>query len=257
MKENYKRTVTHTSYKHGNKKVKKGGISRMIPLRITHKEKAILRKEIADDDDIIISVSDKYMELPTASNVVIYMGGGAFLLAILGFLGIIYKKSGQVSTNFYFFILPFVLGFLFFVYYYITIPQKECIFNREDGLVTFPGFMWYKNITMPIRKILFSKSSPSTQGVGAGWLEIIRPDKTYSLYSCTFGNMYYEDLSFLLWYMDKNRPLPPGDAFDEFRQADFERRKSEGFPKPLFKSDFKTPEATKEQQKERKKIGGW
>ena len=63
--------------------------------------------------------------------------------------------------------------------------------------------------------------------------------------------------AFTVWYMDKNRPLPPGTAFDSYRQKDFERRKAEGFPKPLYHSNIKTPEATKEQQKERESIGGW
>ncbi|WFO16521.1 hypothetical protein M601_001525 [Cellulophaga baltica 4] len=57
--------------------------------------------------------------------------------------------------------------------------------------------------------------------------------------------------------MDKNRPLPPGDAFDEYRLQDFERRKAEGFPRPLYPSNIPTPEATPEQQEEREKIGGW
>ena len=54
--------------------------------------------------------------------------------------------------------------------------------------------------------------------------------------------------SLYVWYMDKNRPLPPGSAFDEFRVEDFQRRKAEGFPPPLFKSCIPTPEATTEQQ---------
>jgi hypothetical protein len=54
--------------------------------------------------------------------------------------------------------------------------------------------------------------------------------------------------------MDKNRPLPLGEAFDECRDIDFERRKSERFPKPLYYSQIPTPEATPEQQKEREKY---
>ena len=57
-----------------------------------------------------------------------------------------------------------------------------------------------------------------------------------------------QNWSFYVWYMDKNRPLPPGSSFDEFREKDFQRRKAEGFPPPLFKSCIPTPEATAEQQ---------
>ncbi|WP_195715311.1 hypothetical protein [Ancylomarina sp. 16SWW S1-10-2] len=74
-----------------------------------------------------------------------------------------------------------------------------------------------------------------------------------------FFDRYYEDkiieaLSIFVWYMDKNRPLPPGTEFDKFRQKDFERRKAEGFHLPLFKSMIPTPESTKEQQTEREKY---
>jgi len=48
--------------------------------------------------------------------------------------------------------------------------------------------------------------------------------------------------SFYVWYMDKNRPLPPGTAFDAYRKKDYERRKAEGFPAPLFESKIPTPE---------------
>ena len=66
-----------------------------------------------------------------------------------------------------------------------------------------------------------------------------------------------EVCSFYTWYMDKNRPLPPGEAFDRYRDKDFERRKTEGFPNPLYPSEIKTSEKTKKQRAERKSIGGW
>ncbi len=49
-------------------------------------------------------------------------------------------------------------------------------------------------------------------------------------------------MSLINWYMDKNRPLPPGKLFDEFRLVDFEYRKQLNFPKPLFPSDFPIPD---------------
>lgn len=55
--------------------------------------------------------------------------------------------------------------------------------------------------------------------------------------------------SFYVWYMDKNRPLPPGSAFDPYRKKDFERRKAEGFPPPLYESKIPTPEYVPEEEK--------
>ena len=46
--------------------------------------------------------------------------------------------------------------------------------------------------------------------------------------------------SFIVWYMDKNRNLPPGEAFDPYREKDFHRRKAEGFLPPLYKSNIPT-----------------
>ena len=75
------------------------------------------------------------------------------------------------------------------------------------------------------------------------------------------GHLSHSDIyafwDFVVWYMDKNRPLPPGTAFDPYREADFQRRKAEEFPKPLYKSYIPTPEATRRQQLERERIGKW
>ena len=75
------------------------------------------------------------------------------------------------------------------------------------------------------------------------------------------GHLSHSDIyafwDFVVWYMDKNRPLPPGTAFDPYREADFQRRKAEEFPKPLYKSYIPTPEATRSQQLERERIGKW
>lgn len=111
---------------------------------------------------------------------------------------------------------------------------------------------------MLFEKVEFAYSTGGEDGVGGFMLQTIRPNKwkTFDIYTI-FGGDCYEDMSFITWYMDKNRPLPPGDAFDPYRQQDFERRKAERFPKPLYPSKISTPEATKEQQAERKRIGGW
>ncbi len=47
------------------------------------------------------------------------------------------------------------------------------------------------------------------------------------------------------------------NAFDAYREQDFERRKKAGFKPPLYNSCIPTPEATPEQQAERERIGGW
>ncbi len=245
---NYKREITHTQYRHGDKKVKRGRLGGILFNVITD-NKFVLNKNLKEKN-YYWHANDKFWSMPE--------GGGFFLfLFIAGILIMLRPSSNKIEIGVVILTLLFFLGFVFFVVYYYTMPKKEFILNREDGLMTWPGFMWHKNITMPIDKVIFSMSGPGVQGLGAFELIIERPDWFYSKYQSTLGNDCYEDLSFYLWYMDKNRPLPPGTAFDPYRQRDFERRKAEGFPKPLFPAEIPTPEATPEQQAERERIGGW
>lgn len=140
---------------------------------------------------------------------------------------------------------------------HFLLPRKELILNRKHSTITFPDIYWNKNITISFDKISLIKNEEKNYKISLDTLRIINPQNTSLSYAFSLGNAYSEDMSLLTWYMDKNRPLPPGDAFDPYRQQDFERRKTENFPKPLFPCSFDTPEFTLEQQAERNKIGRW
>ncbi len=134
-------------------------------------------------------------------------------------------------------------------------PKKEIILNRMKGTITFPGWMWKKNITMPFDSIKFNYTMGGSNGIGAYQLQLVRPDKMGSICFFPFpGVDCYQDLSLITWYMDKNRPLPPNEDFDAYREKDFLFRKKRRFPKPLYRSEIVTPEATPEQQAEREKY---
>ena len=135
-------------------------------------------------------------------------------------------------------------------------PYKELILNREEGTISMPRAFKKENLVISFEEgegiVKF------TAGGGAA------PD-VYLVFSYKNrkkgGHLSHSDIyafwEFVVWYMDKNRPLPPGTAFDPYREADFQRRKAEGFPKPLYKSYIPTPEATRRQQLERERIGKW
>ena len=135
-------------------------------------------------------------------------------------------------------------------------PYKELILNREEGTISMPCAFKKENVVISFEEgdgiVKF------TAGGGAA------PD-VYLVFSYKNrkkgGHLSHSDIyafwEFVVWYMDKNRPLPPGTAFDPYREADFQRRKAEGFPKPLYKSYIPTPEATRRQQLERERIGKW
>ena len=135
-------------------------------------------------------------------------------------------------------------------------PYEELILNREEGTISLHKPYKKDNIIIPFEE-------------GDGFLDLTGPsigpyyklkfsfkDKPFE--GGTLADYYLEEFwDFVVWYMDKNRPLPPGTAFDPYREADFQRRKAEGFPKPLYKSYIPTPEATRRQQLERERIGKW
>ena len=134
----------------------------------------------------------------------------------------------------------FLIG-SFYIIYNFTHPKKILILDRLNGIITFPGFLYGKPITMPFEEVLAAVKGG--YGVGMATLAILRKNKLTST-SYDF-DLQYEPLkswSFMVWYMDKNRPLPPGEIFDPYRQKDYERRKKEGFPKPLYQSWIATPE---------------
>ena len=250
----YKRPITHTKYRNTKKK---GGWGGILHHKITDNTMVLDKKWLTSGKNFL-HANDIYLELYEAVHLTPLWGGGVFLILTLICIYGFFKFPEERSTTFFITVsLISIIGFLFFLIYYYTMPKKEVIYNRKDGLVTYPGFMWHPNVTMPVDVVRFIVSSPTIQGGNAFQLNIMRPDKLYSRCEAFFAYDCYKDLSFLLWYMDKNRPLPPGDAFDPYRERDYERRKAAGFPKPLFPCDFDTKEATEAQQKERERIGGW
>ena len=246
MEIDYTRKITHANY-HNPEAVRK--YFHRVPKNIYEKpptfDKGFGKIYLVAENFIVKT------DLQDIRWVFIFLLGGVFLFSVL-----IHIFSGGDSTDF-FYLIEWI-AFIFFVIYGLTMPKQEAILNRIDGLITFDGFLWQDNITMPFSEVEFCYSTGGEDLQGAFQLQIMRPNKWVTFAIPIFsGKDCYEGMSFITWYMDKNRPLPPGELFDPYREADFQRRKAEGFPKPLYPSDIPTPEATPEQQAERERIGGW
>ena len=135
-------------------------------------------------------------------------------------------------------------------------PYKELILNREEGTISMPRAFKKENLVISFEEgegiVKFTAGGGAAPDV---YLVFLHKNRKKG------GHLSHSDIytfwEFVVWYMDKNRPLPPGTAFDPYREADFQRRKAEGFPKPLYKSYIPTPEATRRQQLERERIGKW
>lgn len=122
--------------------------------------------------------------------------------------------------------------------------DTQVIFDRLRGVVQVPGT--FNHSAQLIRfddlHVVMSSSQVRTQ-------LFIRKNKHFVDRWCDSGiDLPFDDAystqawSLLVWYMDKNRPLPFGTSFDAYRKRDYERRKSEGFPTPLYPSLITTYE---------------
>ncbi|WP_437823279.1 hypothetical protein [Tenacibaculum mesophilum] len=155
-----------------------------------------------------------------------------------------------------------ILGSFLFIYRLtVKSKHKELVLDRLNGTVSYPDSFYGKPLQGKFSelKAVISISGDIDGAPGDEKLKFVntfRPRKIDILRTISY-DAPYQEWSLFVWYMDKNRPLPPGTAFDPYRQQDFERRKALGFPRPLYKSTIPTPEFTKEQQAERRRIAGW
>ena len=157
----------------------------------------------------------------------LYLAAGCFFISIIGLT--------SDKDPIFFTIISFLIG-CFCILYYYKHPKKLLILDRLNGLVTYPGFLYSKPYTMSFSDVVAKIVS------SGGRASLV----FYHYNGITGTSISAEDYkpsgnwSFIVWYMDKNRPLPPGEAFDPYREKDFHRRKAEGFLPPLYKSNIPT-----------------
>ena len=182
----------------------------------------------------------------------------SILFLIICFLISLSDIKGGFPSEGYLVVLPTTIIALFHLIVFFLVPVKEIVLDRMNGKITYPRLFGNKEHRTIQFDSLYVFEIMTTSGDFAATGKKIRiRDRKYDYTWDLESSNPEEYWSFMVWYMDKNRPLPPGTAFDSYREKDFERRKAEGFPKPLYPSNIPTPEATPEQQKERRKIGGW
>ena len=174
-----------------------------------------------------------------------YFGTGIILFAFILFFWL-----GQSIRGILVVLIPIILFGIYTFFKGVIFNNTKVIMDRQRGLFSYPAFFSNKQIVTKFENVVFL-----IVYVGKMAIPTLKSPQRRKFFNFTFVTIDVLDfLSFYVWYMDKNRPLPPGDAFDEFRERDFQRRKSEGFPSPLYPSFVPTPEATPEQQQERDKY---
>ena len=204
-------------------------------------------------EEMVVKVNDKiYIEQTSPPKIfsweVFFVLGLSFFLTVIGVFLVFDSLIVRIISVIAYIAICIGGG----GYGYIA-PYRELILNREAGTISLHKPFKKDNIIIPFNR-------------GIGWWRITGTKSNFSFIlwfslrgqGGELASVYIEEFwDFVVWYMDKNRPLPPGTAFDPYREADFQRRKAEGFPKPLYGSIIETPEATPEQQAERERIGGW
>lgn len=151
------------------------------------------------------------------------------------------KKKERNKSGYYGVVGQIVLLSIPIVLLLMGFPRrKRFIFDRKNGTIQYPSFWVFGSCKQSFSDVNFIYTRAGMYATESESLAILHPNGV----SRVFIDMECPEkfLSFYVWYMDKNRPLPPGTAFDFYRERDYERRKAEGFPPPMYPSDIDTPE---------------
>ncbi|WP_053056783.1 hypothetical protein [Tenacibaculum mesophilum] len=208
-------------------------------------------------------INDEYFVLNIArgltfSKIFTFLFGGLVTLVIFS-LQLIGKNGGGITwIDYVLFTTPFFTLGLFHLAVYYYNPKKELVLDRMKGTISYPHlFFSRKQETVPFWLVTVYKNLQTGGDFAPTGYSLILRDRKQN-FTWTLANREVESYwSFMVWYMDKNRPLPDGKIFNPYRQADFDRRLKEGFPQPLYPSFIPTDEHTPEQQAMRRRMAGW
>ena len=141
----------------------------------------------------------------TFRNFHLYIGLVLFLVALFLF-------GEGTNTEITLSVATFLIG-SFYIIYNFTHPKKILILDRLNGIITFPGFLYGKPITMPFEEVLAAVKGG--YGVGMATLALLYQNKL-TAYSAILESTPLQSWSFMVWYMDKTvtprksvRPLSP------------------------------------------------
>ncbi len=147
-------------------------------------------------------------------------GGGIMLFSV-----ILHFFSGGTLTSGPFLITGLI--FLFGLSYLIkllVIKNKKVIMDRMEGLFSYPNYWSNTPAIVNFKDAILLFTHKGKMSVPA----LVAPYTNVKFGGFTLAIVdVMSQFSFYVWYMDKNRPLPPGTAFDAYREKDFERRKAE------------------------------
>lgn len=246
---NLHREITHESYTFIKKNAKHRGLFLKKELTIYPKN---LNTYFSDDDRYLerYRMDYKYWEVYFIDGSISY-----FLLFLSFFAFILFLLKRYQNPEFgdlIFIAIPLVLFICNLLKIISDLKyKKEQIYDRLKGTITFPGVFWKTNITMSFNKVMFMKHNYRNNISFKGMNPIFWGASFHLSVNKHYSRDSSDELTLLIWYMDKNRPLPNITEFKPYFDIDYERRKKENFPPPLYFSFIATREHSKAQLKER------
>lgn len=145
---------------------------------------------------------------------------------------------------------------LYYIAFHIYRAKRKITFHRLTGMVEVPKplFWGWNGAT-----IMFPFTDQRVKYLyhGASIYYISYPGHKGAILLTAGRIEIRKEYAFILWYMDRNRQLPPGKRLNPYRVKDFLRREAEGFPKPLRYASIKIPSRKKVPsalKREREKI---
>ncbi|MDU1906694.1 MAG: hypothetical protein E6772_18165, partial [Dysgonomonas sp.] len=154
----------------------------------------------ADDEVLILDQSGiNYIELAIWS----------ILLLIWGYY-VVVDWNGTDIIDIIFSVIVSLL-FLYLLLRCFRELRREFIFNRITGKVTYPDTRWFSTKTVDFDDLYLRYHKEAFRSAIPAGLAIRRSKNSFVSISYDYP---YTMLSLLVWYMDCNRPLPQGSAFD-------------------------------------------
>lgn len=196
------------------------GKSRMME-HIIHPFPIVLTTELADSMNVE-RADDEFLIFNPSSlirSTLIVIGG---ILSCVGIILICIEINIPFSKLYWPPISGGIVASFFMLLNGLLTPSHRFVLDRMKGTVTFPCHLFFSRYAIPFSKVIPGYSNGNL-GFAHPYSGIVIP---------VLGAYDSGWWSFYVLYMDKNRPLPQGDAFHPYREKDFLRRKAEGFPKP-------------------------
>lgn len=191
-----------------------------FPEVLNQEDLSAQRIERADDKYFIFKSDGLFTDIRW------YMVIGAGLLLLFSFYGYQSELNNPRCEVYTSHGAGCMLIFLFLFLSMLFSGPHRIVLDRMNGTITFPRHLFILGpCTIPFSEV----------DADAGWvMSFMHPRTKFPItvlgtYSSGWWNFY-------VLYMDRNRPLPQGTAFAPYREKDFLRRQSEGFPKPIYPS---------------------